>query len=120
MYVIPETNPNSSCNLHTPGKPSSSPHMHKHTHIYKLSYTHSTLNVRSPVLTRIHKQKTVPEKLARKIIKKMKNTSHEEKFQKSSRQEKQFKLVELKNGIYTEHEAQGMGPALFPFIIPSI
>lgn len=50
----------------------------------------------------------------------MENTSHEEKFQKSSRQEKQFKLVELKNGIYTEHEAQGMGPARFPSIIPSI
>lgn len=84
--------------------PTSPPHTHTQTHPC------AALKYRPQVLTRTHKQKAVAEKLAQEITKKMENRSHEEKFQKNSRQEKQFRLIELKNGNIQSMMPRECGP----------
>lgn len=85
----------------TPLPPPPPPHRHIHVQHW---------NTRPQVLTRTHKQKAVAEKLTQEITKKMENRSHEEKFQKNSRQEKQFRLIELKNGNIQSMMPRECGP----------
>lgn len=74
-------------------------------------------NTSPQVLTRAHKQQTMAQKLAKEIIKKMENRSHEEKCKGIADKRSSSGSLNWKID-YTEPDAQGMGLCAFPIHYP--